>query len=64
MTRPLPKLMDERMISEEFGLRPSTARRMMRQCELVYFEGVRKTFVYRSEVLDKLRTVPRPDRRA
>jgi hypothetical protein len=63
MTARLPPLMDCSKIARETGLPESTCRRIMRRCELLHFEGVRKVYVRRSELLEKLRTVPQPKER-
>lgn len=58
--RPLPQLLDNRMIREEMGVAESTATSIMRRCELVRVKGIRRTFVRRADVEALLVTVPRP----
>lgn len=38
------------MIAEETGLGRSTAEKIMRRCDIIRFDGVRRSFVRRSDV--------------
>ena len=61
--RPLPQLMDARMIAAETGLTVSAAESVMRKCTVVKIEGLRRSFVRRSELLERMYDVPRPAQR-
>jgi len=49
--------MDMRMISEELGVSPAAAEKIMRQVEKIHVPGLRKVYVRRVDVLDLLDTL-------
>jgi hypothetical protein len=50
MTEPLPELIDCRRLMAETGLTRAAAERLMRNVPTVQIEGLRKTYVRRSDV--------------
>jgi hypothetical protein len=50
VSEPLPALLDARRLSEELGVSRAAAEAVMRQLPVVLVEGLRKTYVRRSDV--------------
>ena len=50
MTEPLPALLDSKALQAELGVSRAVAEKIMRKLEIVQIEGIRKTFVRRSDV--------------
>ena len=46
----LPELLDAKRLQAELGVTRAVAEKVMRQLEVVQFEGVRKVYVKRSDV--------------
>lgn len=46
----LPALMDVACVVRETGIKKATAEKVMRQCPVVQFPGVRKVFVKREDL--------------
>lgn len=51
MTAPLPELLDAKALQAELGITRAAAEAIMRQIPTVTFEGLRKNFVKRSDVI-------------
>jgi hypothetical protein len=47
----LPQLLDSKRLQAELGVSRAVAEGIMRKLEIVQIEGIRKTFVRRSDVL-------------
>ena len=50
-TGPLPELMDAKQLQAELGISRAAAEAIMRQVPSVVFDGLRKSFVRRGDVL-------------
>ena len=50
MTERLPELLDCKALASELGVTRASAEAIMRRLPVVKFEGLRKTFVRRSDV--------------
>ena len=50
MTEPLPALLDAKALSSELGVPRAAAEAVMRRYPVVQIEGLRKTYVRRSDV--------------
>jgi hypothetical protein len=50
MSDPLPQLLDARHLAAELGITRAAAEALMRRLPIVQIEGLRKTFVRRSDV--------------
>jgi hypothetical protein len=50
MTEPLPELLDARHLAAELGVTRAAAEAIMRRLPIVSIEGLRKTYVRRSDV--------------
>lgn len=51
MTDPLPQLLDCKGLMAELGVSRAVAEKIMRKLEVVQFDGIRKTFVRRGDVV-------------
>lgn len=47
----LPRLIDQRGISEELGVTRAAAEKIMRQVPKIHFPGLRKVYVKRDDVV-------------
>ncbi len=47
----LPRLIDQRGISEELGVTRAAAEKIMRQIPKIHFPGLRKVYVKRDDVV-------------
>ncbi|HKG20101.1 MAG TPA: hypothetical protein VKB00_10210 [Candidatus Limnocylindrales bacterium] len=54
MTEPLPELLDAKRLRRELGITRAAAETLMRRLPVVQIEGLRKTYVRRSDVADYL----------
>jgi hypothetical protein len=50
LSEPLPELLDAKHLTAELGVTRAAAEAIMRQLPVVQFEGLRKTYVRRSDV--------------
>jgi len=50
MSGPLPELLDARRLAAELGVTRAAAEALMRRLPVVHIEGLRKTYVKRSDV--------------
>jgi hypothetical protein len=50
LSDPLPQLLDARHLAAELGITRAAAEALMRRLPIVQIEGLRKTFVRRSDV--------------
>lgn len=50
MSDPLPQLLDAKHLAGELGITRASAEAIMRRLPIVQIEGLRKTFVRRSDV--------------
>jgi hypothetical protein len=50
VTEPLPELLDSKGLQRELGLTRAAAEALMRRLPVVQIEGLRKTYVRRSDV--------------
>jgi hypothetical protein len=50
VTEPLPELLDAKALRHELGITRAAAEAIMRQLPVVAIEGLRKTYVRRSDV--------------
>lgn len=55
MSPPLPELIDAKGLKAELGVTRAAAEAIMRQLPVVQIEGLRKTYVRRSDVAGYLR---------
>jgi hypothetical protein len=51
LSEPLPELLDAKHLTDELGVTRAAAEAIMRQLPVVQIEGLRKTYVRRSDVL-------------
>ena len=54
MTERLPELLDAKRLQRELGITRAAAETLMRRLPVVQIEGLRKTYVRRSDVADYL----------
>ena len=54
MSDPLPELLDAKRLQAELNITRAAAEAIMRRLPVVQFEGLRKTYVRRSDVVDYL----------
>jgi hypothetical protein len=55
LSEPLPELLDAKHLTAELGVTRAAAEAIMRQLPVVQFEGLRKVYVRRSDVLRLLK---------
>lgn len=51
MSEPLPELLDAKALQTELGVTRAVAERLMRKLPVVQFDGIRKTYVQRTDVV-------------